>query len=39
MRKCNVCKYKKPDFRFKKTSDGNRKKPVSHVNVPGQIAF
>ena len=26
MRKCNVCKYKKPDFRFKKTADGNRKK-------------
>jgi len=26
MRKCNVCKYNKPDFRYKKKPDGTRKK-------------
>jgi len=26
MRKCNVCKYNKPDFRYKKKKDGTRKK-------------
>jgi len=26
MRKCNVCKYRKPDFRFKKKPNGDRKK-------------